>query len=278
MGLGDERIQIGGDGGDARFPIGGQIDFFVGEVDRAFGENARVDNLSRDGARGARKIPLQSAAGGAGGGFGLRANEQIDGFGLGEVEFSVQIRAQRKFARRRPPRAQPLATRAQRGENRFAAVRVQFEQVLAGGGFWRLEIQREAVVYDPLVGVVKPRADGDGGRRQIAPQNADRDAVYVAAADADNADCARPGGGGDGDNRSRIGGGRGRGKRHFVDFSGKADKPRDCWAQRAIGAGVLAYNAGIWRSKATCARFWIEPSPLWVAIWSKRASIRGGFF
>ena len=170
MGLGDERIQSGGDGGDARFPIGGQIDFFVGEVDRAFGENARVDNLSRDGARGARKIPLQSAAGGAGGGFGLRANEQIDGFGLGEVEFSVQIRAQRKLARRRPPRAQPLAARAQRGENRFAAVRVQFEQVLAGGGFWRLKIQRDSVVYDPLVGVVKPRADGDGGRRQIAPK------------------------------------------------------------------------------------------------------------
>ena len=180
---------------------------------------------------------MQSAAGGAGGGFGLRANEQIDGFGLGEVEFSVQIRAQRKLARRRPPRAQPLAARAQRGENRFAAVRVQFEQVLAGGGFWRLEIQRESVVYDPLVGVVKPRADGDGGRRQIAPQNPGRDAADVAALMRTMPIAPDPGGGGDGDNRSRIGGGRGQGKRHFVDFSGKAAKPRDCWAQGAIRAG-----------------------------------------
>ena len=88
---GGERGEWGLDGGDGVADLGGGdgvdvVELAGGEVHAGFEQGDEVDELLLDGSDAAAECAAELLGGGAGLREGLRGDEVVDGFGLGEVE------------------------------------------------------------------------------------------------------------------------------------------------------------------------------------------------
>ena len=123
-----------------------RIQRFVGEIDGRFHVHADRQHRVHQRLDTVREHAVERAPRGACG-LDVAGGDQVgDGFGLGKVELAVEEGALAELARLRLPRAELDATRHQLAQQHRAAMRLQFDHVLAGIAGRRLEIQGDAVV------------------------------------------------------------------------------------------------------------------------------------
>jgi hypothetical protein len=147
-----------------------------------------------------RELAVERAERGARRGGRAARDEVRDGLGLEEIELVVQKRAQRELAGLGRPRAERVGVCEQRVAHDPAAVAVQLDDVLAGVGARRGEIEHEAAV-ERLAARAPERAELGvaGARVDAGERRADRARRW--AGDPHDRDRAAAGGGGQGRDR-----------------------------------------------------------------------------
>ena len=142
-------------------------------------------------------MQVQGAARGAGG-AGVACGDQVgDGFGLCEVELAVEEGALAELAGACMARAERGAFGHDALEDDGTAVRLQFDDVLAGEARGRGEEQGDAVVEDFIAGTHAHVMRVSRDKRDAAQRFGDRAAARTGQ--AHHPDATGTGGGGDGD-------------------------------------------------------------------------------
>jgi len=220
-----------------------EVDLFLGKVERRLDQHAQVHDALGQGVDLLGERAGQRASGRPRGGLGAGIDEVGHGLGLGQVQLVVEERAGREFARVRDAQAEAAAGLQAACEDQLqqhrAAVGLQFQDVLAGVGIRRGEVDRQALVQRLALRVEdgtvvrharrqRLRADGGDQRGQVA-SGCTHDAHRTAA-----------GGRGDGDDRVvEVGEGSGV---HLATIVAPACDP-DGQTPRSAQAGLAAIAA-----------------------------------
>ena len=165
----DRAVDAGAQGG-----VGEEIDLLLRKIDRRFDVHARLGHglgqrMHRDG-----KLTLHRTQRGARGLDRAAVDEIGDRFGLGQVELVVEESAAGELARLGHASAELQCAREQHVHDDRSAVAVQFENVFAGEGGRRGEIQREPGVECVSGGVAK-RSEHCAARPRNFAENLARD-------------------------------------------------------------------------------------------------------
>src|SRR5690606_2435688 len=180
------------------------VERLVGEVDRGLDLHPDRKQGRGEGLDPRRELALQRAPGGAGGAQVGGGDQVGDRLGLGQVQASVETGTLTELARARVHRAQLPAAREQLPQHRQAAVRLQFDHVLAGVAGRRHEQQRDAVVDHRAVAVAEAHVVRMA-RTQRAPAQRLRDFPRARPRQAHHADAGGAGAGGDGGDGGLVG-------------------------------------------------------------------------
>jgi hypothetical protein len=174
-----------------------KVDFLVGKVEGGFDQGAEFRQLRQKGVHFPGKLALQRAHGATGGGCRRGVDQIDDRLGLRQVELAVEVRPARELAGFSESCTEFEAARQQHLHDHGSTVAVQFEDILAGEGAWRREVQQQPGVDHASV---SRREMGErrhsGGRPFAADCLGKREETF--SRDANDADTTATSGGRDG--------------------------------------------------------------------------------
>ena len=168
---------------------------FIGEIQRGFDEHPQVDQAFDDAVDFLREAAGEGAHGRAGGGGGGGFDEVGDAFGLGQVELAVEEGAAGELTGLGHAGAELEAAGQQHLHDHRAAVALQFDDVFAGEGVGRREVEEEAFVDQPVIRAAKAGETGHAGLGHLAAEGGGKGGE-IRPGNPDHPDATAPRGGG----------------------------------------------------------------------------------
>ena len=174
-----------------------EIDLLLGKINRRFDPHAQAHDRFGQCLHATGKFAIEAAHGGACRRLRAAGNQVGDGLGLDQVDLAIEKGTFGKLTRPRLARTEFDDARQQAAEDDRAAMRLQFDDVLAGEGMGRGEMDDQATIQHAAVFFSKRTVMCMAWPWALAEQGPGN-GRSSASGEADDADAAGTGGGGNG--------------------------------------------------------------------------------